>query len=1069
MFAPSFRVCGRVRSALSNALSVTVLLMALAAAPAVGQVGGADEPLRTHAEGAGWNDLTPHEAVVAFYEELTARSSDVRVREYGRSAADRPLLEVVLSRPLVTSPAQAHQTGRPIVLVNAQVHGDEQASKEALMLFARDLALGDLNFLLDHVIFVLSPQLNPDGAEAGDWGSRNNLRNRNVNRDYLRLDSPETRAFVSEVISAWRPHVIVDSHELVGPPRIYDFYTSFPRSIEGPTLAYDLTRHEVVPAIVEALAEAGFDHFPYHRVTSALVEDPSVGVSAGTYGARALSSYGGARAAVTILYESMRPRDARENLESRTHRHHVAMRAMAEYVGQNPERVVETVRRERAELVERGATWDPADSMAIRLEQLASRELDYRMEWEGDTLEFAVPLLDSTRIELGRSRPVAYLIEPEGVEAARHLALHGVQVERLQAPARLEAESYRVTSVDRASASYEGYVQRTFETELETGELEVAAGTYLVRMDQPDARVIGHLMEPEDENSLAAMGWFATSERTGAVLGVHRLRALPRVPAELVTRVDGEGRTHWVDREDQAPVRWSSAALEGPLRSYAERNDWALTPHEEVLDFYRTLAARSPWLSMREIGRTRQGRPLHLVTLARPGALTPQDAHASGRPILFVGAQVHGDEPAGKEALMQFTRDLVEGPLEPLLDEVIFLFVPQMNPDGAETGPWGLRNNTAGFNLNRDYLRLDNPESRAIVEEVLVPWQPDVVVDAHELGGPPRVYDFYTWHPTNPHGPAGPMMLTGDRLIPSIVEALEADGFSHIIYHTPGGLTRLAQEPETGIAVPVYGRTLNDYAASRGLSTILFESLRESDARVGIEDRARRQYVSMEALAREMAARPTEVREALLDGAREMAERGSRWDPADSIAVLREPIPSRTVAYDVAEFRLVETDEGSSWEPTGEIITVDAPLYDSSRVVLGRTRPVGYLIEPHRGDLVEALRTHGIRVDRLLVGATLEVESFRIDSLSLASSVYEGYVPQQFRTHLEERTVEVDAGSWLVRADQPASALVFHLLEPDDENSFAITGAFLSEARVGGVLPVHRLRELPRVPNRAVP
>jgi len=48
-----------------------------------------------------------------------------------------------------------------------------------------------------------------------------------------------------------------------------------------------------------------------------------------------------------------------------------------------------------------------------------------------------------------------------------------------------------------------------------------------------------------------------------------------------------------------------------------------------------------------------------------------------------------------------------------------------------------------------------------------------------------------------------------------------------------------------------------------------------------------------------------------------------------------------------------------------------------------------------------------------------------------------------------------------VRADQPGAALVFHFLEPEDENSLAITGAFMSEARPGAILPVHRVRELP--------
>ncbi len=1046
-----------------------ILLLVFFATPLVAQE-GPPATLLTHAERQGWSEVSPHSTVVDFYDELSARSPEVAVRRFGESAQGRELLEVVISRPSVTGPWEAHASGRPVVLINAQVHGDEQASKEAVMLLARDLAVGPLNPLLDEVIFVLSPQLNPDGAESGDWGSRNNRMNRNVNRDYLRLDAPESRAFVEEVIGAWRPHVIVDVHELIGPPRIYDFYTSFPRSIEGPTHNYALTRSEIVPAIVDALEAEGFDHFPYHRVSGAVIEDPSIGVSAGTYGARALSSYGGARGAITLLYESMRPRDAREKLESRTRRHHVALEALVRYVAEHPEAVVETVRRERAELVERGARWDPADSVAIQLEQVASRELDYRVEWQGDTLHFPVPLLDSTVIEMGRVRPVGYVIEPHREEAARHLALHGVQVERLLAPVEIEGWSYVVESVERASISYEGYVSRTFETELVEPDGPVPAGSFLVRMDQPDARIIAHLLEPEDENSLASMGWFATSERSGASLGVHRLQALPATPAEQVTRVDGWGRTLWIgDRNPDGLAGAELPGIEGDVapRTPAEVAGWdPLTPHREVVAFYRTLAARSPEMTLHEIGRSREGRPLHLAILAGGGIRTPAEAHASGRPILFIGAQVHGDEPAGKEGLMQFTRDLTEGPLASLLDEMVFLFVPQMNPDGAEAGTWGIRPNTAGYNLNRDALRLDNPESRAIVDEVLIPWRPHVVVDAHELPGPPRVYDFYTWHPTNPHGPAAPMHLAGDALIPAIVDALEASGSSHIIYHTPGGLNRLAEEPEVGIRVPVYGRTLNDYAASQGLATILFESLRESDARVDIEDRATRQRVAMEALARAMAADPEGVRGALHDGRREMAERGGRWDEADSIAVLREPIPSRTVDYDVAEYRSVETPEGTRLQATGEVITVEAPLYDSSRVTLGRTRPVGYLVEPHRGDLVRALLDHGIRVERLMAGTEWEVERFHIDSLELSSSVYEGYVPQTFRTSLEADRHFMPAGSWFVPADQPGGALVFHLMEPDDENSFAITGAFLSEARVGGGLPVHRVRERAPVARR---
>ena len=1043
------------------ATAATGLLVAVGAAAAGAQQPGTTQ-LTTHAERTGWSELTPHGEVVAFYEELTARSPDVRLRSIGSSAQGRELLEVTLSRPSVATPWEAHGSGKPVVLIGAQVHGDEPAGKEALMLFARELAEGELNGLLDEAIFVLMPQINPDGAQSGDWGTRSSQRGRNLNRDYLRLDNPETGAFVERMVAAWRPHVIVDAHELVGPPRIYDFYTSFPRDFHGPTHAFELTRSEIVPAIVEALESEGYSHFPYHRVPSGLVDDPSIGVSAGTYGARALSSYGGAQAAISILFESVRPRDAREELEDRTRRHQVAMGSVARFAAEHGPRVVATVAEERAELVRRGARWDPADSIAVELRQVPSREEDYRMEWQGELVELRVPILDSAVVESGRVRPVGYLIEPHRAEVARQVARHGLKVERLEVPATVSVESFRVESVERASSPYEGYVERSFRISLDPDEIEAPAGSFIVRADQPNARIAFHLLEPDDENSLAAAGWLATDERSGATLPVHRLRALPQTPTEVVTRADARGAPHWIEGVATAPPEGAV----GFPSTHAERVGWSeLTPHDEVVAFYRSLTAASPAAHMMEIGRSREGRALHLVVLSGSGVKSPWEAHASGKPILFIGAQVHGDEPAGKEALMQFARDLTDGPLEPLLDEMVFLFVPQMNPDGAEAGDWGARANAARYNLNRDYLRLDNPESRAVVEEVLVPWRPHVVVDAHELGGPPRVYDFYTWHPTNPHGPRAPMELSGDRLIPAIVEALEANDYSHIIYHTPGGL---AQNPEGGIFVPVYGRTLNDYAGSQGMATILFESLRESDARVGIEDRTHRQYVAMEALAREMAGNAAGVIQAFRQGRQELHGLGSTWDEADELAVRREPAASRTIGYEVAELVEVETDEGTRREWTGGTITVQTPLYDSATVTLARTRPVGYVIEPQRGDLVAQLLTHGVQVERIGRETEWQVEVYRIDDLDLSGSLYEGYVPQRFETTLEPETRRIAAGSYLVRANQPGAALVAHLMEPEDENSFAITGEFLTEARPGRILPIYRVREIPSVPVRQV-
>jgi hypothetical protein len=505
-----------------------------------------------------------------------------------------------------------------------------------------------------------------------------------------------------------------------------------------------------------------------------------------------------------------------------------------------------------------------------------------------------------------------------------------------------------------------------------------------------------------------------------------------------------------------APAPPPDAPAPAPaLQTQAEASGWtSLTPHAAVVDFYRQLSATSPDVRMREIGRSREGRPLHLVTLARPGVSDPWEAHASGRPILFIGAQVHGDEPAGKEGLMLFARDLVLGDLNHLLDEIVFVLVPQMNPDGAEGGEWGTRTNAAGYNLNRDYLRRVNPEARA-VSEALVAWRPHVVVDAHELPGPVRVYDFYTLHPRNLNGPTAVSRLAAERAIPAIESALAEHGYTHIVYHTAGGL---AERPEEGFAVGGFGsRSLTNYGGAMGAVTLLFETLRERDARIGIGDRARRQRIAMEALARYVADHPAEVVGAVEAGRREMAARAAIWNPADSIAIRIRMERNRKIDYRVMEMERVD----GRWEPTGDTLDLRVPVADSAVVVQGRVRPVGYAIAPSHPEIAEDLRAHGLVVERLLEPTTVGHEVLRVDSAGTASSPYEGYVARTIRASTEPGPAELPAGTFLVHAGQPNAALLFELLEPEGQDSYASTGWLDAAIWPGRLLPISRLQGWP--------
>lgn len=130
-------------------------------------------------------------------------------------------------------------------------------------------------------------------------------------------------------------------------------------------------------------------------------------------------------------------------------------------------------------------------------------------------------------------------------------------------------------------------------------------------------------------------------------------------------------------------------------------------------------AASRDFIDVTVEGQSTQGRNLYLVNLNRGGE------EANWR-VFFVGIQ-HGDEPAGKDALMYLIRAIMKDP-DRLPENVDLWIMPMVNPDGSEAGQ---RRNGAGQDLNRDHLLLTQPETQAI-HRVHRRIMPHVSVDCHE-------------------------------------------------------------------------------------------------------------------------------------------------------------------------------------------------------------------------------------------------------------------------------------------------------------------------------------------------
>src|SRR5260221_3937666 len=169
--------------------------------------------------------------------------------------------------------------------------------------------------------------------------------------------------------------------------------------------------------------------------------------------------------------------------------------------------------------------------------------------------------------------------------------------------------------------------------------------------------------------------------------------------------------------------------------------------YDDVMAFVTAIQRADPDVRVETFATSNEGRALPLVIVGPPGVVDPPSARATALPIVFIMANIHAGEVEGKEAAQMLLRDLVSSHRK-LRGELVVLIAPIYNADGNEPistehrktqhGPEhgvGVRENAQGLDLNRDYMKLNTPEARGILHDVLDRWDPLITVDLHTTNG----------------------------------------------------------------------------------------------------------------------------------------------------------------------------------------------------------------------------------------------------------------------------------------------------------------------------------------------
>ncbi len=257
-------------------------------------------------------------------------------------------------------------------------------------------------------------------------------------------------------------------------------------------------------------------------------------------------------------------------------------------------------------------------------------------------------------------------------------------------------------------------------------------------------------------------------------------------------------------------------AADEPLLTVAEKSEYRATSrHQDVVEFCNRLAKLSPIVRLGELGTSAEGRKLPLVILADPPIATPEEAQRSNKLVVYAQGNIHAGEVDGKEALLMLARELATAKDRPLLKELILVIAPIFNADGNERfsktnrpgqiGPeegMGIRQNAQGLDLNRDFVKLESPEVRALVH-LLNKWDPAVVVDTHTTNGSQHRYTITYEGPRCPAGDDRVVKLVRDELLPDVGRRLEnRGGYKSYFY---GNFSADRTRWETVPATPRYG------------------------------------------------------------------------------------------------------------------------------------------------------------------------------------------------------------------------------------------------------------------------
>jgi len=480
------------------------------------------------------------------------------------------------------------------------------------------------------------------------------------------------------------------------------------------------------------------------------------------------------------------------------------------------------------------------------------------------------------------------------------------------------------------------------------------------------------------------------------------------------------------------------------------------TLYEPLMDFIYILESQTELMNVQRLTKTLRDRDVVLCILSDPPVYSPADVAKTGKPVVLIANNVHGGEVAGKDASLEIMRDLIMGDLRPLLKKVVVLNIPSLNPDGAEEGR---RTNEQGFDMNRDYLKLESQEIFALVSKVMNKWHPDIHVDTHHGGSAPYALVYQTC--MNPAGDSELIRFGDEEVLPRIREALRAEDYDGFWYS--GG--RWVEGSPQWSPTSVEPRKQHVYSALANMVGFLFETpsgayrvVKNGAEVVAVPEeerykhQVRGEYIGQRELIRFAAERGRDLKRVIAEAKLQALELGNNDSDNDQI-----PIKYEQKEKFKEEF-WIEKKDGES----GEYIKVKGGVHTLFEPTRTATRPWGYLMPPQMAHVIPLLLGHEISVKRLSEPVEVEVEVYYAKEIK-HPEYFQGHYLKEVKAEKKVEKITIPEGSFFIPAGQQKSNLICYILEPETNDNLVTWGYLDDFLRVTVGLEEEQARQKERM------